>query len=150
MVLQLDSNNYSESELVSLKVPANLPYYACSKSYERIDGQIEINGVHYNYVKRRFYNDSLEYLCIPNKIKIRLNSAQNEFFKLVNDIQHSSQKKSDNNTTCKNLLTEYYQDENGWTIRGYSADQEIRHTYYLTLLSDPSLTPQELPPDTVS
>ena len=145
--LQLDNNNYNESDLISLKIPANLPYYANSRSYERMDGQIEIDGIHYNYVKRRFYNDSLEYLCIPNKSKIRLNNAQNEFFKLVNDIQQPSQKKSGDNSIVKNLLSEYYQNENGWSLATYLPDGAIKYPHYLALLCTPACDPQELPPD---
>lgn len=144
---QLDNNNYNESDLISLKVPANLPYYATSKSYERTDGEIEIDGIHYNYVKRRFYNDSLEYLCIPNKTKLRLTNARDDFFKLVNDIQHPSQKKTGNSISIKNLLTEYYQDENNWSLKACLADETTRYPYYLTILCTPVRDPQELPPD---
>jgi hypothetical protein len=85
---QLDNNNYDESQLISIKVPVTyLPYYNNSKSFERIDGQIEIHGTPYKYVKRRIYNDSLELLCIPNATAMKLQSTRNEIFKFVNDLQ---------------------------------------------------------------
>ena len=59
----MENNNYKESQLISPKVPVSyIPYYNNSKSFERIDGQIEIQGGLYKYVKRRIYNDSLELL----------------------------------------------------------------------------------------
>ncbi|MBS1915318.1 MAG: hypothetical protein JST87_03515 [Bacteroidetes bacterium] len=94
---QLDNNNYDETQLISIKVPvAHLAYYNISKNFERMDGQIEANGVVYKYVKRRIFNDSLEVLCIPNKTAMQLNAAKNEFFKLVNDLQANNQTRKAN------------------------------------------------------
>jgi hypothetical protein len=67
MVANLDQNNYTDADLISIKVPAtHLSSYVNSKEFQRVDGKIEIEGVQYNYVKRRFSEDSLE-LRIPNK-----------------------------------------------------------------------------------
>jgi len=105
---QLDREDYDEHQLVSVKIPvAYLPYYNNSKSYERIDGQIEIEGIRYKYVKRRIYNDSLEMLCLPDHDAMKLLSAKNEFFKFVNDIQHPGQNKNPGSGTSKNITTEY-------------------------------------------
>jgi len=87
-VAQLDENKYDESQLVSIKVSArHLAYYNISIQFERVDGQIEMGGVRYNYVKRRLYKDSVEMLCIPNYSGMRLNAAKNEFFGLANGLQ---------------------------------------------------------------
>lgn len=110
-IAQLDDNNYDESDLISIKVPAShLTYYTNSKQFERVDGQIEIEGIKYNYVKRRLFNDSLELLCIPNHTATQLQSARDEFFKLVNDLQHTGQsKKSDSHpSSSKNPSLDYY------------------------------------------
>ena len=61
---RLDSDNYDESDLISIKVANNLPY-TNAKKFERVNGQIEIAGVQYNYVKIKVSADSLELLCIP-------------------------------------------------------------------------------------
>jgi hypothetical protein len=37
-------------------------------------------------VKRKVYNDTLILMCIPNHSKMKLNSAKEQFFSLVNDI----------------------------------------------------------------
>lgn len=105
---QLDNNDYDESQLISIKIPVTyLPYYNNSKSYERVDGQIEIEGVKYQYVKRRIYNDSLEMLCIPDHNVMKLLSAKNEFFKFVNDLQHPEQNKNPNSFSSKNITTDF-------------------------------------------
>jgi hypothetical protein len=95
---QLDNNDYDESQLISIKIPAtHILDYTNSKLFERVDGQMEIKGVHYNYVKRRLYKDSVELLCIPNNSFMKIQDAKDEFFKLVNDFQHTGQSKKSNN-----------------------------------------------------
>ena len=103
----LDENNYDESQLVSIKIPVTfLSYYTNSSFFERVDGQIEIGGVEYKYVKRKLYNDSLELICIPDQTAMRLRAAKNEFFKTVNDLQHKENKKNCSGA-LKNILTDY-------------------------------------------
>jgi len=100
----LDVNRYDESQLISIKVPAShLSYFNSDAQFERVDGQIEVGGIQYKYVKRRLFNDSLELLCIPNHTAMRLQTARNQFFQLVNDIQqHNGQsKKSDAHAAAK-------------------------------------------------
>ena len=95
----IDENNYNESELISIKLPASLPYGVNSSNFERTDGNVDINGVNYKYVKRRFYKDSLELLCIPNIEKTGIKNARDEFYKLANDFvsNNSASKKSTSN-----------------------------------------------------
>jgi hypothetical protein len=70
---RLDRQQYDESQLISIKVPVtHLAYYNTSAGFERTNGTIEVNGIPYNYVKCRLYNDSLEMLCIPNAVKLKL------------------------------------------------------------------------------
>jgi len=103
----LDENNYDESGLITITVPlVNISYYNNSTQFERVDGQVEINGVQYKYVKRRLYNDSVELICIPNQKAMNLCSIKNEFFKLVNDIQHKENKKN-SPSFSKNVLNDY-------------------------------------------
>ena len=91
-----DANDYNESELVSIKMPARFPYYTGSLSYERADGEITIDDVIYKYVKRRLYNDTLELLCIRNTSKASVQNARDDFFRLANDLvaSNTSSKKS--------------------------------------------------------
>ena len=91
--LAFDVNDYSDNQLISIKQPANLPYYTNSFDFHRIDGEIEMDGVIYKYVKCRIYNDSLEMLCIPHVSKMKIQNAKDEFCKLVNDFQQGTNKK---------------------------------------------------------
>jgi hypothetical protein len=104
----LDKDNFDDSQLISLKIPlTTLSYYNGSTGFERVDGQIDIHGVHYKYVKRRIFQDSLELLCIPNMAAMKLLTAKNEFFRQVNDLQQQSQGKKSNTHPTKDSSKDY-------------------------------------------
>lgn len=90
---KIDQQEYNKDDLVEVKVPLNLPYHNNWKEFERFDGEIDIDGMHYKYVMRKVYNDSLILLCIPNEAKMKMQTARDEFFSLVADLQKDSGKK---------------------------------------------------------
>ena len=147
-----DSNSYDESQLVELKIPVHLPYQTSWTSYQRYDGEININGTSYKYVKRKLSNDTLYLMCIPNIKKMRLETAKNDFYKISNDLaQNDNSKKSDNaKSVFKNLQTVYDDSTFGLNINSF---------YTLTLknwlpantagtISFPHNSPGQ-PPDTI-
>jgi hypothetical protein len=91
LVEQLDNEEYTDEQLIEMKVPLPMPYQTNWSSFERYNGEIEIGGIHYNYVKRKVWNDTLILLCIPNHGKMSLNSAKEQFFSLVNDLDQGGQ-----------------------------------------------------------
>lgn len=91
---RIDGNNYTESDLISIKVSLNLPYYTGSAEFERAYGSIKIDGVDYEYVKRRVYADTLEVMCLPNHQKTKLTTVSNEITKAVADGATSPAKKN--------------------------------------------------------
>jgi hypothetical protein len=108
----LDNNAYDDSQLIELKVPINVPYQTNWSAYQRFDGEVEVNGVLYKYVKRKVVNDTLYVMCIPNTKKMHLQSAKDDFFKISNDLlQNNSSKKSDNSKSnlAKVQLSDYIQ-----------------------------------------
>jgi hypothetical protein len=150
MVANLDRNNYTDAELISIKVPAtHLSSYVNSKDFQRVDGKIEIEGVLYNYVKRRFSEDSLELLCIPNKTATSIQTAKNEFFKLVNDLQHPGQsKKSDQHSSSfKGFSAEYFSNSQSFAISKLTLVRQKANDHYLLQIPSVFLTRAGQPPD---
>lgn len=90
----IENGNYSDKDLVLVKVPVTVPYSVDGKEYERIDGEIEWGGVHYNYVKRKYLNDTLYLLCLPNTTQTRLRNAEQQYANHVNDIPAQSNSNS--------------------------------------------------------
>jgi len=56
---KLDAELYDESEMLSMRIPLNLPYQSDWASFERVDGDFEQNGVFYNLVKQKVERDTL-------------------------------------------------------------------------------------------
>ncbi len=112
LITRLDKDQYRDSDLISIKIPAvHLSPYVNENDFERVNGQIEIQGRVFNYVKRRFFKDSLELLCIPNDQATLLRIAKYDFFKLVADLQAEQSKKTNsNNSTHKNLNGQYFRE----------------------------------------
>jgi hypothetical protein len=148
----LDNNRYDESQLITIKIPVtSLPYYNNSKSFERTDGQIEISGVEYNYVKRRIYNDSLELVCIPNKVAMKLHSAKDDFFKLVNDLQYGQTKKANShNNSYKNFSLDNYTVNDLFSLNIIDRIISKNHFYYSENISFDFSSTDEHPPDAVA
>jgi hypothetical protein len=150
MVANLDRNYYSDADLISIKVPAvHLSSYVNSKDFERVDGQIEIGGVQYNYVKRRIVEDSIELLCIPNRTATSIQTAKNEFFKLINDLQHPGQsKKSDqHNSSFKGFSAEYDGGVQTFAIPDLRLVRLKASDHYLLQIPSVYLTRAGQPPD---
>jgi hypothetical protein len=86
---RLDKNEYEESNLLEIKVPLELPYQTDWKDFERCDGAIEFNNVHYKYVKRKIEGGYMILKCIPNETRQELTNARDHFFQLVNDLEQT-------------------------------------------------------------
>jgi len=97
-----------------LKAP---PLSGNRTAIERVYGEIQIKNNKYNYVKRKVVNGELVLLCLPNENKMRFQNSRNDFFKLVNDLNQSSQHSKEKNTASfKSFTTEYRTVHNAWEL----------------------------------
>lgn len=148
---QLDQGQYAASSLITIKIPVdNLPYYTNSPIFERVKGQVTIGGMQYQYVERRIFHDSLEMRCIPNAQSTHLSNARDEFFKLVNDLQHTSSSGKPSpikQLTFKNILSECLELE---PIAGFTpvfTEKAIHFSQFFEGIPTQQHLPQEQPPD---
>jgi hypothetical protein len=146
----LDEENYDESSLISIKTAFSIPYGYLNKSdkFERWKGEIEINGIQYKYVKRRFVNDSLELLCIPNIAATKLKEAKQDFYRLSNDLASDQNKNQDQGKVpaFKNLLSEYCEEIKEWNASIVAVQQTHYSSYSLFTSQYTGDTPGQ-PPD---
>jgi hypothetical protein len=104
---RLDGNDYDESSLISIKIPAaHLSYANASTAFERIDGEIILGDAAFKYVKRRIINDSVELLCIRNSEVMQLRETRDEFFQKINDFFHFPH--SGTNNSAKSDIQKVY------------------------------------------
>lgn len=131
----LDNNSYDNSQLIEFKVALNLPYQTSNYSYERYNGEIDINGTQYKYVKRKVVDDTLYVMCIPNTKTMHLETAKNDFFKMVNDLGTNKSSKKDNS---KNSFQQSEYDQYLFTVNTFSGNN-LCNNLWLTA-KDKSLT----------
>ena len=150
---RLDKNLYNDSQLIELKVPMHLPYQTNWSAYQRFDGEIEVDGITYKYVKRKVADDTLYLMCIPNTKKMNLETAKNDFFKLTNDLtQNNDSKKSDSSKTIsfKSLQGEY--DEYAFALNSFNLYSDHMNSWPSLnsekLISSPHISPEQ-PPDII-
>lgn len=143
---RLDRQQYDDNQLISIKAPLrHLAYYNTSAVFDRVDGEIELNGVPYHYVKRRIYNDSLEMLCIPNATELRLRKSCNDYFGLVNDLGHASKPGVPSHST-KSFATDPYICTEGITMPGLHCSVMQSGVYCADHFPTLSLATDERPP----
>jgi hypothetical protein len=101
----LDKGHYDPTQLITVKIPLNLPYQTNWKDFERVNGEMNVNGIVYKYVQRKVYNDTLILQCIPHQEKTELEQKANDYFGKVNDLPgNDNSKKSE---VLKQLTSDY-------------------------------------------
>ena len=146
---QIDRDQYEDEGLVEVKIPMNLPYLSGWSTFEKYQGETQINGIHYKYVKRKVENGELVLLCILNHEKTLIQSARDDFFEIVNDLQPNSNGKNSNdaNSLAKNLLSEYCQQVNNWTLVGFIRGASNHYIFNSSLHSSRHVFIPEQPPE---
>jgi hypothetical protein len=144
----IDQNQFNETELISVKTPINLPYYANNPKFERVDGEMVINGIVYQYVQRRVYNDSVEIRVLPNQDRLHIKNAREDFYKLAADLdQKGMDKKSApmNKSTTKFINFDYFAQDIKWSLKSLAPLKiTIGSNYAVGLLS--ICLPVQMPP----
>lgn len=90
----IDNKEYSDAELIELRVTMNMPYQSRYTDFERHYGEITIDGKFYTYVERKIEGDVLILKCIANQSKQQLKSA-------VNDLVQSNSAQDQDNSAKK-------------------------------------------------
>ncbi len=135
----LYQDQYDEANLIHLKVAASTPYGPNSEEFESAAGDVEINGVTYHFVKRRFFKDSLELLAVPNIEKIGIRNARDQFLNLAANFNSTPQNESSTNQhiVLKFSLSDFTGDHCfTWQFRNGDTSREMIIENPLVHLSD--------------
>jgi len=130
---KIDVDDYAPSDLVELRIPLSLPYMTSWDNFERYDGEIEVNGIHYKYVKRKIVNDSLVLLCLPDVNKTKMEKLNDAYLKNMHNLP--SGQGSGKNDLQKNIIPDYWirQILYGFSVASLSpAVHLLRNTPFLT------------------
>ena len=148
LVAKLNTDKYSDSQLVEFKVALNLPYFTDWKDYERRDGEIEINGVHYKYVKMKVAGDSVHLLCLPNTNKTLLSNAKMEYAKQINDTP-SGKKQGESFAKKSGVFKEIGQIQSQLHFLSPVNVIKQHHVYLISIYDDPSIANDGQPPESI-
>ncbi|HUQ66524.1 MAG TPA: hypothetical protein VM101_10230 [Flavitalea sp.] len=121
--INLDNKNYNEAHLITLKVDLDMPYQMQETSFERVDGQIEVEGKIYKYVKRKVSNGQLVLQCLADPVSNKLESARETFFKISNAVAQDKNTKgaSPKSFFAKQVLSEFDQQLSSITCSHFSS-----------------------------
>jgi hypothetical protein len=97
-----------DDNLIEIKIPIMLPYHTDWKDFERVDGEVVLNGLTYRYVKQKVYKDTLILLCLDFKEKSKIVKGSKDYFSRANSLTNEPNKKSVSKTfTCEYLENEH-------------------------------------------
>jgi len=132
----LDKEDYNEKDLITFKVPLSMPYQVSWKEFERVDGEVTIDGIIYKYVKRKIEDGQLILLCLPYYKKMTLAKASTEFGSHSNDIAPFG-KKGGHASSGKSSSLNEYEENNRWIIGGRQSPLTRQYTLFtLPYLTD--------------
>jgi hypothetical protein len=146
-----DGNQYNEQDLVTLKIPISVPYQVEQRDFERFDGEINLNGRIYKYVKRKVSGGNIVLLCLPDQNKMKLEAVKNDCVKNSSDLQNTASKKSGSSkpATAKNITSDYQQTANSYRIAVFRSIRSYHFTEAASSLPTALHLSPEQPPESV-
>lgn len=142
---KIDQHLYNDKDLVLVKVPLNLNYYISQGEYEAFEGSATINGNHYNYVKRKVYNDTLFLLCLPNKERDKLQLAKSNYAKGANGFEGKNDK--DDMAKVEKSFSPYHEKQNDYLLTHPAVTSNKLFSFIPVFIPRTFITPPYLPPD---
>lgn len=129
-------------------VPIYLPYHSDWKDFEDYEGEIEVDGIDYHYVKRKVEKDHLLLLCLPNTEKQLIQSSRDQFFRLVNDIDQSQDQKGTQpaHSSGKQLSSVYQPTAQTWSLGSLSIERASFALYHTSMFTSALPDALERPP----
>jgi hypothetical protein len=147
MQARLDKDQYDENELVALQIPIYNPYQIEQKTYERVNGEINMNGKIFRYVKRKVSDGNIILLCIADNHKMVLKKAKSDYGYTVNDLPANG-KNSGRSGLQKNFKTgDYIKQCAGVRVCGCVSSNLKHAAFHLVDITDPHITLPGKPPE---
>lgn len=149
---RLDRQQFDPAALLHIKVAStHLSYYNTSAAFERLDAQIDIQGVPYQTVARRILADSVEYVCIPNLTALGLRESRNAYFSFVNDLRQPENDQNGGRTAAgQDFFGDPYLLPDAFSFAGQRYRSVIQGTYPAISIPDGTYFTDERPPAAVA
>lgn len=154
LIASVEEEQFHPDDLLTLTVPLALPYQTDWADWEKARGEIEIDGVRYQYVQRKVTGGQMVLQCLPNKVQTKIESARDRFFNLANSFQADDGAKKDASSSAvkfsKPALTDFDDSCIAWGIK---AAQQQASSYFIpqhSVLAKLALSMPAEPPEAIS
>lgn len=107
IVKEIYENKVDATKLVEIKIPVHLPNIHSWNSYVHDQGQLQLKGVYYNYLRYKVTQDTMSFICIANSVKTRLVNANLIIAKEISDVPLSKKGAHDSSQKKVNTGSEY-------------------------------------------
>ena len=151
IVKRIYENKIDKTQLYEIKVPVSLPYVTDWKDYEKIEGQIQLNGTYYNYVRLKMTHDTMSLICIANTEKTKLFKDNVIMAKNLSDVP-ASKKGQDNGSSVKKagLDVQYSLELFGYSCQRFGSDFNTTFHQIFSINSSPYIESPGKPPNTIA
>jgi hypothetical protein len=143
MEARIDKDQYDDNDLVTLQIPLYNPYQLEQKTFERANGEVNINGKTFKYVKRKIYDGNLILLCIADNHKTVLKKAKSELGNGVNDLAGNNRGSRLQKDFSGNDYINQYGSMGVWE---YGSTIFQFHSFNIINLTDPHISSPGKPP----
>jgi hypothetical protein len=146
----LDNNQYNENDLITLSIPLNNPYLLEESGFQRINGEVNVDGKNYKLVKRRVTDGKLVLRCIPDTRKMVLKKAKAALGNTSNDITNSAKGSSKNNTQKNFTGNDYISLNSDLQLISGTTPVQVQNAFILGRSTDPFIAASGKPPRNIA
>ncbi|MCR8556647.1 hypothetical protein KXD93_03295 [Mucilaginibacter sp. BJC16-A38] len=149
MVKQIFDNKIDNKKFIEIKIPVNMPTIQDWTEYEVVQGQINVKGTYYNYVKLKMTRDTTYFICIANTAKTQLVNAKISTSKEINDIPQNK-KTHDAAVKKASTLSEYNLQAFQYHYHAFETQLKPNNKSVTVRLNDPFIDSPGKPPNAIS
>ena len=146
IVKQIYENKVDATQLIQIKLPVHMPEVQDWADYERVQGQIELKDVYYNYVGVKMTKDTMYLVCVANSVKTRLENANIIVAKDISDVP-LSKKGAAQNTKKASAGFEYNIPQSGYVFLAFANIIEPQENPISTCIVNPYIESPGKPPN---
>jgi hypothetical protein len=142
----IDTGNYSDDNLIEIRVPLNMPYQDRLTGFERHYGEVTVEGKVYTYVKMKIDKDVMILKCIPNYIRQQIKNTVNNLAR-SNSAQDMDNTGKKHNTSFNKVFSSDYDNKNHFCVLPENGSM-VKSDYpvHTTAIQEVLMSPPHQPP----
>lgn len=143
---KLDAGQYVEANLIEVRVPLNMPYQERVTEFERLYGEMTVDGVVYTYVKMKVDHNELILKCIPDVNRQQIKNSENNLAKANSSQDMDNNGKKHNTSFNKNTISDYDNKNQTYNLQANKLVVLLSYPDFTTSILKVSIAPPHQPP----